>query len=110
MHETVDDLTAPWMGNGVELARRDLALADQIEAMPTITPKEAAALIREVVRCEYDPVRGTTADYGPFEPPPLRPAVPPRICTATCSCTGGRCDTPPHERELITPPRTEPGA
>ncbi len=77
MHETIDDLTAPWMGNGVELARRTLALADEIEATPAVTPREAAALIREIVRCEYDPVRGTRADYGPFERPPLRPAIPP---------------------------------
>jgi hypothetical protein len=75
MYETVDDLTAAWLGNGCELARRDLALADEIELMPAITPKEAAALIREVVRCEYDPVRDRRYDYTPLDLP-LRPATP----------------------------------
>lgn len=44
--------------------------------------------------------------------PRVRPAAPSRICTTTgCPCsTGGPCTTPPHERELIARPRTEPGA
>lgn len=78
MHETVDDLTAPWLGNGCHLARLTLALADEIELRPAITPYEAAALIREVIRCEYNPVTGATHDYSAFDPPPLRPAVPPK--------------------------------
>lgn len=74
--ETVDDIAAVWWGNGPELARRDLALADEIELREAITPAEAASLIREVVKCEYDPVRDRRYDYSPLDPPPLRPAVP----------------------------------
>jgi hypothetical protein len=53
------------------------------------------------------PPRKVTAAY-------VRPAVPPasRICTdPVCPCgTGGQCQKPVWERELIAEPRTEPGA
>lgn len=76
MYETIDDLTAPWRQDG-ELARRMLALADEMEIDPALpNPMYAATLVRQVVKCEYDPTRGTRLDFTPLEVPSLRPAVP----------------------------------
>jgi hypothetical protein len=70
--ESIDDLTAPWMGNGVDLAARMLALADELEAMGALI---GVHLIRAVIRCEYNPLPHLP-ELG--DPPTLRPAVPPR--------------------------------
>lgn len=73
MYESIDDLTAPWMGNGVELARRALALADEMEGDGEPL---AAQKIREVIRCEHNPLPGQAPQLG--VPLTLRPAVPPK--------------------------------
>lgn len=72
MHESIDDLTAPWMGAGVELATRMLALADELE-VEAGDGAYSAGRIREVVRCEYNPLP-VRPELG--VPPALRPAVP----------------------------------
>jgi hypothetical protein len=73
-YESVDDLTAPWMGNGVNLAERMLVLADEVEVQ--LGHPDAAEAIRDVVRCEYNPIPDPRPQLG--FPPTLRPAVPPR--------------------------------
>ena len=65
MHESVDDLTAPWLGNGVQLATRILALADELDG----EHDTCAYRIREVIRGEYDPVSGSSYDYSAFDEP-----------------------------------------
>jgi hypothetical protein len=60
MHESIDDLTAPWLGAGVELATRMLALADEMEAQYDTSYRLAASMVRDVVRCDYDPLRPAT--------------------------------------------------
>lgn len=67
--ESIDELTAPWMGQGCELARRMLALADELHR-----DIHASNLIREVVRCDYNPIRD---QLPPLGPPPTRPATEP---------------------------------
>lgn len=50
----LDDL--PWLGNGVELARRMWALADEIHEGGNPTNVADADLIRDVLNCEYNPL------------------------------------------------------
>jgi hypothetical protein len=75
MHESIDDLTAPWMGNGVDLATRMLALRDELSARGRGEADYAAGLILEVIRCDYNPLPPVRPQLG--DPPRLRPAVPP---------------------------------
>lgn len=75
MHESIDDLTAPWMGNGVDLATRMLALRDELSARGRGEADYAAGLILEVIRCDYNPLPPVRPPLG--DPPVLRPAVPP---------------------------------
>lgn len=79
MYESDDDLTVPWLGGGVELALRMLALADEIDVGLGMAYADAAERIREVIRCEYDPRRHGLPQLG--DPPPhpvLRRAAPRR--------------------------------
>lgn len=67
--ESIDDLVAPWTRHGAGLAARMLVLADEIETR--LGHPDAADVIREVIRCEYDPLK---PDYPPLGvPPALRP-------------------------------------
>jgi hypothetical protein len=74
MQESIDDLTAPWWTNGCELARRMLALADELET-EAADGRYTAGLIRQVIRCEYNPLPDQLPELG--DPPTLRSALPP---------------------------------
>jgi hypothetical protein len=76
MLESIDDLTAPWMGAGIELATRMLALADEMDGeWRELAAGRAAESIRDVVKCEYNPLPPSLPPLG--DPPTLRSAVPP---------------------------------
>lgn len=74
--ESIDDLVAPWTRHGAGLARRMLALADELEQYAHLDSEITAELIRRVIRCDYDPLPATRPQLG--DPPTLRPSVPPR--------------------------------
>lgn len=94
MYESIDDLTAPWVRLGADLARRMLALADEIEASPPFSLMAGPAeRIREVIRVDYNPLPHLP-ELG--DPPTIRPAVPPvgkLICTAA-GPDGAECERP----------------
>jgi len=76
MHETIDDLAAPWTLHGPELVRRMLAIADAEEAAGH---PECARTIRDVIRCEHNPLADQLPPLG--DPPTrtaptLRPSTP----------------------------------
>jgi hypothetical protein len=70
--ESIDDLVAPWTRHGAGLAQRMLALADEMDCDGEL---RAAEMVRNVIRCDYDPLPPTRPKLG--VPPTVRPAVPP---------------------------------
>lgn len=66
------DLGAVWMGHGIDLAERMNALAGELDLEGHA---HAAALIRGVLNCDYNPLPPTRPE---LTLPPLRSSVPPR--------------------------------
>lgn len=54
--DTLNEIGAVWLGNGVELATRMTALADELDASGDVPG--AGFHIREVLTCEYNPTTG----------------------------------------------------
>lgn len=52
----------PWLGNGVDLARRMAALADELHHGGNPTAVAAAESIRDVLTCEYNPLDPTAKE------------------------------------------------
>lgn len=70
MDESIDDLTVSWTLHGPELARRMLALADELQTEQSFDRRlgyehaSAGDRIREVVRCDYNPLHARNSSPG----------------------------------------------